>query len=128
MKKDDMAGFALVGGFAALVIGATAFSTWGPGTQVTECGIGAYGPYAKVRVSSSLSDRLIQGSQERDMAVEFRYNGSLYGSGSRRVTVPRFGTVTTATAPSWHRYKTITPADPSKLTCKLFDVTTEYGD
>jgi len=125
MKTDDKAGFALVGGFAVLLIGAGALSMWMPGTQVTACGIGASGPYARVRVSSSLSDRLVQGSQERDMAVEFRYNGRLYGSGFSRVTVPRFGTVTKATAPSWHR--NMTPGDPSTLTCEVSTVT-QYGE
>jgi hypothetical protein len=61
MKKDDKACFALLGGFAALVIGAWAFTTWMPGTQVTDCSIGAYGPYAKVRFNS-LTGGLVHGS------------------------------------------------------------------
>ena len=55
MKKDAIAGYAVLGGFTALVLGLWAFTAWMPGTQVTECSTGAYGPYAKVRIGNSLT-------------------------------------------------------------------------
>jgi hypothetical protein len=83
---------------AVLVGGIWWYRGWFGG-HVTECGVDAKGPYAKVRVGSLLGGR---GSIKHEgVSVLFTYDGHGYALGGSRVKVPMFGSTTVFVRGTW---------------------------
>lgn len=79
-----------------LGVGIWSFTGW-YGRHVTECGVDAKGPYAKVRVGSFLG-RL---GMHEGVIVGFTYDGHWYDSNGSRIEVPVFGSTTTFVRGTW---------------------------
>jgi hypothetical protein len=80
-----------------LVTGIWWYAGWFGG-HVTECGVDANGPYAKVRVGSLWGG---QGVKHEGVGVEFTYDGHGYGGGGSKIEVPTFGSTTTFVRGTW---------------------------
>jgi hypothetical protein len=84
---------------AVVVLGVTTIKAVKPGGHVTECGVDAKGPYAKVRVNSLLGGA---GSIDHEgVLVHFTYDGHYYDTGGSRIRVPTFGSTTTFVRGTW---------------------------
>ena len=81
-----------IAGILVLGLGIWTLKTQVLGQHLTECGVDANGPYARVRINS-----LVGGlsSTDQQVKVEFTYDGAWYDVGFRTATVPVLGTTTT---------------------------------
>ena len=110
----------VIGGLVALCAVAVAgFGIWALAQpsrsyHVTECGIGAGGPYARVSVTNRTAGL---GRKQAQVEVRFRYDGKLYGYGNRTVKLAPFGSTTTTLIPLGGRNNEVAPVDPDKLAC-----------
>jgi hypothetical protein len=88
----------LIGAAVVVAVGVLGFTTSRavkPGGHVTECGVDAKGPYAKVRVTS-------RGAMDHEgVGVDFSYDGHWYASGGSRIEVPTSGSTTAFVRGSW---------------------------
>jgi|SRR5215212_2599248 len=85
-------------GVAVAVAGIWWFRSW-YGGHVTECGVDAKGPYAKVRVASLFGG--LGSIKHEGVIVHFTYDGHGYDVGGSTIEVPVFGSTTTFVRGSW---------------------------